>query len=155
MGTHNARTPTPSKPPSSPSWQSPCQEVHRQNLVLPSLLADKVRHLLRLTVQFDHTRIQSLYQISIIDELPTCSCILLFFQYLVHWGKPHLLGCYEVDRKGPKFVCAHNSLVLHCGLITNYRTPFCPPTPSALVSNGYCTASVCHRFSPTGHLWFH
>ena len=54
---------------------------------------------------------------------------------------------------GPQFVCAHNSLVLLCGLITNCRTPFCPPTPSALVSNGYCTASVCHRFMPTGNLW--
>ena len=143
------------KPPSSPSWQSPCQEVHRQNLVLPSLLADKVRHPLRSTVQFDRTRIQSLYQIFIIDELPACSCVPLFFKHLVHWGKSHLLGCYEVDRKGPKFVCAHNSLVLHCGLITNCRIPFCPTTPSALVSNGYCTASVCHRFSPTGHLWLH
>jgi len=35
-----------SKPPSSPSWQSPCQEVHRQNLVLPSLLANKLRQFL-------------------------------------------------------------------------------------------------------------
>ena len=36
---------------------------------------------------------------------------------------------------------------------TNCRTPLCPPTPSALVCNGYCTTRVCHRCMPTGTLW--
>ena len=36
---------------------------------------------------------------------------------------------------------------------TNYRTPWCPPTPGALVCNGYCTTSLRHRFMPTGNLW--
>ena len=53
------------KPPGSLSCQSICLEVHRQNVAQQSLLADEICCPLRLTVQFDHTRIQSLYQVSV------------------------------------------------------------------------------------------
>ena len=88
-----------------------CQEAPRQNQVLSSVLANEVRRPLRLYGPVrPHSNPISIPNSYVTHELCVHASFYFMFTQLTG-ARPHPLGCYAIDRMGPKFVRAHNSLV--------------------------------------------